>query len=187
MATFMGHEIGPVEVWAGNSLATIAKVGDTRGPVTITYDESAVTTRLNITGNTPRSKVVTGVESKATMSFGEVTIETLGAITGQTPDSGNTRLALKSRVGTDLRASAKVVVFKPIIGQGQVSTDAKEWFVYPAATIMPRFNVENSVEGEGKSFGCEIEGHPVKASEIASGGRITGEGFEEYDVLVLGD
>ena len=186
MGRFPGREIGPVAIWIGDTTSTAAQVGDTKGPVTLQFEESAARSTLNKSGTTARSKVITGVTCIASGALGEATIEAIATITGQAADSGNTRLALGSRVGTDLRDAAKVVILKPMIGE-TVSSDAGEWYVIPAGTIMAKINQEHAVESDGLLWTFEIEGHPVTADEIASGGRLAADGFAVGDVLVLGD
>ncbi len=177
--------IGPVEIWAGNTKATATKIFDTKEAVNLKYEEEYAKSTMAKTGNSARSKVVVGETCLVTGAAGEATIAQIAAIAGQAADSGNTRLALKSRVGTDLRDSAKVFILKPIIG-GVVTTDPANWYVIPAGTIAPKFDIEHSPTGQ-KQNGFEIEGHPLTAEEVASGGRLAGEGFVERTILVLGD
>jgi hypothetical protein len=185
MGRFPGREIGPIEICVGDSYAAAALVGRTQGPANLTFEESTAVSRLNVTGLTTRSKVITGVSCMLTATFGEATIAALASLTGQAADTGETRLALKSRVGTDLRANAQCVVAKPILTGGVLDTDATHWFVIPAGMISMKINAELSVEGQ-TLWAAEIEGAPLTAEEVDSGGRLAGEGFEEFDVLVLG-
>lgn len=182
---FPSTDIGPCEVWAGTSVAAAVKAFDTKGGLNLTFVEEYVKSTMDKTGNWARRKVVTGGESKATGAAGEATIAQLATLSGQAADAGGTRLALKARAGTDLRASAKVYIYKPII-DGVVSTDDADWFYHPAGTMEVNWDVPFNVDGQ-RVYGFVIEGHPVTADEIASGGRLAGEGFAEKDVLVLGD
>jgi hypothetical protein len=177
--------IGPVEIWAGDTTAAAAKLFDVKESVNLKYEEEYAKSTMAKTGTSGRSKVVVGESCLVTGAAGEATIAQIAAIAGQAADSGNTRLALLSRVGKDLRDSAKVFILKPIIG-GVVTTDAAKWYVIPAGTIAPKFDLERSPAGQ-EQYGFEIEGHPLTAEEVASGGRLAGEGFVERTVLVLGD
>jgi hypothetical protein len=180
---FPDTPIGPCEVWLGTTLASATKACDIHTSLNLAFAEEYAESRMAKSGTFARHKIVVGGSCKATGAAGEATIAQLAALTGQAADSGDTRLALKARVGTDLRNSAKVAILKPIIGSALAAST--EWYVMPAATLEVAWDVPFSADGD-REYGFVIQGHPVTADEVDSGGRIAGEGFEENDLLVLG-
>jgi len=185
MTMFPSTPIGPCEIWAGTTQALAAKICDTVGGAELTYTEEYATSKMDKTGNRARAKVVIGGECKVTGAAGEATIAQLASLTGQSADTGDTRLGLGARTGTNLRDDAQVVILKPII-EGVVSVTDADWFVIPAATFEVNWAISFTVDGQ-RSYGFIIEGHPVTADEVATGGRIVDEGFVENQILVLGD
>lgn len=181
---FPSTDLGPCEIWAGTNIAAAVKICDTVGGFKLGYTEEYAETKMDKTGNRGRSKVVVGGECKGTGAAGEATLTQLAALTGQALDTGSTRLPLNSRIGENLRADAQVVAIKPIINN-VVSITAADWFYIPAGTFEVNWELVWDVSGQ-RVYGFAIEGHPVKADEVASGGRLVADGYDEGDILVLG-
>ena len=184
MAGFLG-DIGPCEMWQGDTIDAAAQVGCTFGPVTVQFEETTVTSKLNKTGNAPQGVFVSDTIAKATGVIGQATIAQLGLITGQDPEAGDTELNLVSRVGQNLRDSAQVYILKPIGLGGACSEDETEWVIFPAGIIAAKFNTEYSVEGQ-KGFAFEITGCPVLDTELVTGGRLADSDFDEGQYIRYG-
>jgi hypothetical protein len=179
---FKDLDIGPVEVVRGST-----SLGETKGGVRLTFNESDMKTTVDRTGETARAKYVIGTECKAVGAIAEATLAQLAEVTGMTVTEGATtdELALKDRTGTNLLDSAETVTLKPIVA-GTTSTEAAKWIVIPKATIKPTFDVNHTPQDQ-QVWGFEIEGHPVKAADLLSGALLAGSGYAVGTILKLGD
>lgn len=174
------QDIGPVAIDFGGT-----EIGETLGGTMFSLKESAVTTKIDKTGTLPRGKYISGVELKITGAIAEATLAQIAVITGGSVDGDE--LVFSARVGENLMDSFETCILKPIIA-GVASTDDNEWIYVPKATIMAAFDVPHRLEdGADKVWGFEIEGHPVLAADIASGGDLFGEGWSANNLCRFGN
>ncbi len=161
--------IGPVQVEYDDGNVGLVKDG-----ATVNYERSTVTTTADITGDTPRQKVVTGQSLKVTGAITEATLAQIAKLLNATVVTGTTdnELRIVNQVGLDLIPVAKKLVLKPIV-QGVVSTDPAEWFYVPKASVNPALAVVYK-HNDQKMWGFEFEGHPLTADDVASGGDWAG-------------
>lgn len=161
------------------------EIGHSAGGIKIAYEQQTASSKLDKTGDTERSEVVTGESFLVTGAIGEASLANLAAqIPGSDLNSGGTMLDVISAVGMDLRENASEFVFKPLV-QGVKSSNTAEYVYVPAGTIKPKWDVSYTHNGD-KVFGFEIKGHPVTAEEIASGGRLAAKTYVEGQLFRMG-
>lgn len=161
-------------------------LGETSGGVTLTFSESTQTTTVDRTGETSRSKVVTGTNCTVAGALAEASLNQIQAVTGG-EYRGNTQegLHLRNRTGTDLVQQAKKLILKPI-EEGEATTDTSKWIVIPKSSVNPNFQPQFAL-GTQKIFGFTFEGHVVTETDLASGGMLADEPyFLAGDVLAFG-
>ena len=158
------YPIGPCQVvFNGTSL------GHTLGGVKVMVRQNVARGTADATGDTTRQKVISGEEVKVNTALTETTMATLKSIIAGSTEDGDVQSALSmlTQVGRDLVTDAKMVILKPL--QGETAVDDKDWIYVPKASITLNAEV-NHHPTEKKVVGIEIEGHPVLAADLASGG-----------------
>ena len=182
MAQFSTN-VDPVEIVKG-----AVAIGLTLGGANLVANRSAFRPVADITGDTARGKYITGEQVMVRGAITEATHEQLAKILAETVAGSTTKaVTMKSKVGLDLLANPEMVILKPIQG-GVVSVVPADWIYVPVASIMANFDVPMQIAGQ-KAWAFEIEGHPVKAEHIASGGHLYNSGSPEFavgDLLRLG-
>ena len=162
------------------------ELGETYGGTNFLFGMSTAKSMADKTGETARSKIVTGVSCTVTTTLTEPTLLQLSKVVYGSEYAliDTARLQLQAPVGYDLVENAKILILKPII-ESIASADEEDWIYIPKASVVPNFDVPYMLDSQ-KVWAVEFEGHPVTAADIASGARLYCLGYEENDVAVLG-
>ena len=178
------ENIGPVEVFFDNGGGDVS-LGETKGGVTATANESSAPTTTDKTGTTKRQEIITGIDAMVSGALTEVSLEQLAALFNTSvTGASTTELAIFSRVGADLRGTAGILTLKPIIA-GITDVDASNWFYYPAANSKAQFEVSLDLENQ-RVWNFEFNCYPVTADELISGNRLAGLGYTVNQIMRFG-
>ena len=163
-------KLGACEVWYGATTATLVNLGVTKGGVEVEVDTETYTVMVDQYGNSPIKEYITARSCMVRAPLAETSLANIealipGAQTLENSGSGN-KVQVQQGIGTDLQASAKLLVLKPVASEtalgvtpGTTSGNDNDNFVVPQAGLKGNLSYAFKLDEE-RIFNVEFTAYP---------------------------